>query len=639
MKKVIKVILLISILFATKGYIFASDPPGLMPVNRDGFETGDWRNFRPHYVGDSEDFIRPNFVINDTDPINGQFSLRWKSGDKDHKWLMLSNAFYLKKPVNISVDFRVKGETDNFAAGLVMMESLNSYAGVKVTGQGAAIHKEGDATIGKPIKEMAVKAGNVYRLSVSMADDYSMVTEVTEKNSGKVVSRIKTSTYIDPEALSMYIETGEDANTTIDFDDLEVNADDYRIPSGTYVRSPQFVMLPRLPDVKQDQGNWVGGQSTIVNDGEYLMWYRIRDNQERGRGYGFARSSDGLNWDKYEKGPLFTHDPDFSSNEKISVRKVDGLYRAWYTVNAPDSWYTAYATSEDGINWEKHGLVINETYCKDPVVIYLDGTYYLYSIKDNDKIGVYTSPDGVDFTHRNTIDVGIHRHVAAFYEKKSGLFHLYSTGGHNGVSHAVSSNGIDFGLFKNVWNPPAVGLDDWDRAGITYLSFPANQYGHLEDAESLPVYYQARNTWDNNIPGWHYHGGERIVLGGKFEGIYKGVPTIVQPDGKYHYESFPFRVPKAEGLTFAASRPVKVVVDRWNMKGDTTVSGHLETLSELPGRTMVQVKMENLVPGIRYKLLINGNNTTEAVADKYGKLLFNVTVERKEEGEFVILRE
>ncbi|MEF8812190.1 MAG: hypothetical protein V5A47_14780, partial [Bacteroidales bacterium] len=204
---------------------------------------------------------------------------------------------------------------------------------------------------------------------------------------------------------------------------------------------------------------------------------------------------------------------------------------------------------------------------------------------------------------------------------------------------AVSSNGIDFGLFKNVWNPPAVGLDDWDRAGITYLSFPANQYGHLEDAESLPVYYQARNTWDNNIPGWHYHGGERIVLGGKFEGIYKGVPTIVQPDGKYHYESFPFRVPKAEGLTFAASRPVKVVVDRWNMKGDTTVSGHLETLSELPGRTMVQVKMENLVPGIRYKLLINGNNTTEAVADKYGKLLFNVTVERKEEGEFVILRE
>ncbi|PSR00684.1 MAG: hypothetical protein BRD48_00180, partial [Bacteroidetes bacterium QS_9_68_14] len=32
---------------------------GLHPTNADGFETGDWRNFRPHYVGESDDWIRP----------------------------------------------------------------------------------------------------------------------------------------------------------------------------------------------------------------------------------------------------------------------------------------------------------------------------------------------------------------------------------------------------------------------------------------------------------------------------------------------------------------------------------------------------------------------------------------------------
>ncbi len=41
------------------GYnVIASDTKGLLPVNRDGFEAWDWRNFRPHYVGDSDEWIR-----------------------------------------------------------------------------------------------------------------------------------------------------------------------------------------------------------------------------------------------------------------------------------------------------------------------------------------------------------------------------------------------------------------------------------------------------------------------------------------------------------------------------------------------------------------------------------------------------
>ena len=163
---------------------------------------------------------------------------------------------------------------------------------------------------------------------------------------------------------------------------VPVNRDGFETGEWRNFR-PHYVVLPRQSDVAQDQGNWVGGQSSMIVDDEFMMWYRIRDNQERGRGYGFAKSKDGLNWEKYENNPLFTHDPEFSSNEKISVLKVDGLYRAWYAVDTPRGWFTAYATSDNGISWEQHGLVIDETYCKDAVVIYLDGTYYLYSIKDN----------------------------------------------------------------------------------------------------------------------------------------------------------------------------------------------------------------------------------------------------------------
>lgn len=76
----------------------------------------------------------------------------------------------------------------------------------------------------------------------------------------------------------------------------------------------------------------------------------------------------------------------------------------------------------------------------------------------------------------------------------------------------------------------------------------------MPDDRSLPAYYQARNELDNNIPGWRYHGSERVVLGGRFEGLYPGVPTDVHPDGRYAYHSFPFELPGARGLEVRTSR-------------------------------------------------------------------------------------
>jgi hypothetical protein len=616
----------------------AADNKGLLPVNRDGFETGDWRNFRPHYAGNAKDWIRPNFSINQVDPINGDFSLRWSSDDKHHHWFMLSNAFYLARPVTVTVDFRVSGEAQDFEAGLLLMESKVEYAGIKVSNKRAELFKEGNTAIEHIEKEINLLPGTIYTLSVSILDDNLFLTEMLEKESGRVIAGFESYSFIAPEAVSLYVSTGKDSNTIIDFDNIAADAAAYIMPAGKYVRSPQFVVLPRLPDVAQEQGNWVGGQSTMLDDDEFKMWYRIRDNQVRGRGYGFARSSDGLNWEKYEQNPIFTHHPDYLSNEKISVLKVDGLYRAWYAVDTGDNkWYTAYATSDDGLSWEQHGLVIDETYCKDAVVIYLDGTYYLYSIKDDTRIGVYTSENGIDFINQNTIEIGVHAHVAAFYEKSTGLFHLYSTAGYNGVNHAISTNGIDFGFFTNVMNPSAVGLDDWDQAGVTYLSFITDAYGHVYNASSLPFYYQARNHWDNNIPGWRFHGGERVVLGGKYEGLYLGVPTQIHPGQIYKYESFPFLVTKAEGFSVAALRPVRIVVDSYNPDKDLVATGRLEPISKASRRTQLQLKAEKLVPGKSYVLLLDNEKMAESLADIYGTVIFTIPIQQEGEKSFRLL--
>jgi hypothetical protein len=581
--------------------------------------------------------MRPNFSINQHDPISGNFSLQWTSDNTDHHWYMLSNAFYLARPVTVSVDFRFTGNARNFKAGLLLMGSKEEYAGITVTRQRTELLKKGETTIEKPGKGINILPGRIYQLSVTMHDDNTFSAEVKEKESGRVLTRFETHSYFVPGAVSLYVETGTGSKTVIDFDNLEVNAADYKVPAGKYIRSPQFVVLPRLPDVTEDEGNWVGGHSTMFIDGEFKMWYRIRDNQVRGRGYGFARSTDGLNWEKYENNPLFTHHTDYQSNEKICVLKVDGIYRAWYAIDTGKNWFTAYATSKDGKNWEQHGLVIDETYCKDVVVIYLDGTYYLYSIKDNTQIGVYTSSNGVDFSLRNSIDIGAHAHVGAFYEKKTGLFHLYSTAGFNGVNHAVSTDGIHFSFFTQVMKHSPVGLDDWDEAGVTYLSFTTDAHGHLEDAQSLPFYYQARNYWGNNSPSWKYHGGEGVVLGGKFEGLYLGVPAIIHPDQTCYYESFPFMVPKADGLSFSALRPVRVVVDSYEPGKEVIAAGSLEAISALPANTQVQIKAERLLPGRNYQFFLDNKKVGETLADIYGIVMFTIPVQQNEEKSFKLV--
>lgn len=59
----------------------------------------------------------------------------------------------------------------------------------------------------------------------------------------------------------------------------------------------------------------------MKKDGRYLMWYRIRSNDERGVGYGFAESEDGLNWSKYEEPPNLYSRPDAQQQRKDCGRR------------------------------------------------------------------------------------------------------------------------------------------------------------------------------------------------------------------------------------------------------------------------------------------------------------------------------
>ena len=610
---------------------------GLTPWDNDGFETGDWQNFRPNYIGNEHVFIRPRFDVTNENPLSGNYSLRWSGGDREHEWLMLSNAFQMNLPVTVSVTFRVDSdgaEDSQWSAGLWLMESHDLYSGLNVNNDSGTLIADGTTQTSDFVGAQQIVKGNEYRITIGLNSSGLLSGTITDLNSGHALWHQTGKTIINPGAIAMYVHTPAGSPAEIMFDDVEVGSGEYMVVSDEWTRAPMpnYVVLPRLPDVTQEEGNWVGGHSVMrTDDGSYHMWYRIRDNNVRGRGYGYATSTDGLNWEKYEGNPVFQKDPSkqYASNEKITVLKVDETFHGWYTVEDDGLWITNHITSKDGINWSGDQEVINDQMCKDADVIFLDDTFYLYCIGPTyTDIAVHTSANGVDWERKHVYEMGTHRHLAAYYDKKNQNFALYPTAGERGVSYAVSDDGIRFEPFVQTWSPSAVGLDDWERAGITYFSFLRDEHGHIEDGDVLPVYYQARNTYDNNIPGWLYHGGERVVLAGKYNGLYLNLPAIAQPDGSYHYKSFPYGAVKADGLELFASYQAEILITEWNPQERVIARGTLKA-DEI---SMIQVEAAGLTPGKSYDLIIEGERVTEGIADNDGTILVRSVISAEKTG-------
>lgn len=610
---------------------------GLIPADSDGFETGDWQHFRPNYIGDSDEFIRPRFIVTDENPISGNYSLRWNGGDREHEWLMLSNAFQMNMPVTVSVTFRINSdaaEDTQWSAGLRMMESHDLYSGLNVNNESGTLLADGTTQTSVFEGAQKILRGTNYRITIELNDAGLISGSVSDPATGSTLWHQTGKTIIKPGAIALFVHTPAGSATEIMFDDVEVESGEYVVVSDEWTRAPMpnYVVLPRLPDVTQEEGNWVGGHSVMrTNDGTYHMWYRIRDNNVRGRGYGYATSTDGLNWKKYEDNPVFQKDPakQYASNEKITVLKVDDIFHGWYTVENDGLWITNHITSKDGINWSGDQEVINDQMCKDADVVFLEGIFYLYCIGPTyTDIAVHTSTNGTDWERKHVYEMGTHRHLAAYYDKKNQNFALYPTAGGRGVSYAVSDDGIRFEPFVQTWSPSAVGLDDWERAGITYFSFLRDEHGHIEDADVLPVYYQARNTYNNNIPGWLYHGGERVVLAGKYNGLYLNLPAIAQPNGSYHYNSFPYGAVNADGLEIFASYQTEILITEWNPQERSIARGTMKA-DEI---SMIQIEAERLAPGKTYGWMIEGERVMEGVADNNGKILLRSVITAENTG-------
>ncbi len=163
----------------------------------------------------------------------------------------------------------------------------------------------------------------------------------------------------------------------------------------------------------------------VLKEGStYKMWYSGLDEYTPHGGIYrifYATSSDGISWTKH--GVVLDADPPGGPGYPLThtpcIRNEGGTYRMWYSGrDQAGTWRILYATSPDGVSWTKHGVVLGagppggmeSTGVTTPFVVNTGGLYrmwYAGAQGSNARIFEATSPDGLNWTREGLVlDLG-----------------------------------------------------------------------------------------------------------------------------------------------------------------------------------------------------------------------------------------
>lgn len=225
-----------------------------------------------------------------------------------------------------------------------------------------------------------------------------------------------------------------------------------------------------------EEGAWDsayrGQVSMLKENGLYRMWYSGSDGGPWQTGY--ATSTDGVDWSIHAGNPVLTVGGggswDGQEADGPTVIKDDGLYKMWY--HGCDADNTAcsigYATSTNGRDWSKYAgnPVLTGTggewdagTALWPSVVKDGGTYKMWYNGGGGRIGLATSPDGVNWTKEATNPVltegwGGQAAYAHTVSREGGTYKMWLRSGAGdsiGIGYAESDDGIDWTM--SISNP------------------------------------------------------------------------------------------------------------------------------------------------------------------------------------------
>ena len=271
-------------------------------------------------------------------------------------------------------------------------------------------------------------------------------------------------------------------------------------------------------------GTWddtfVSGPTISHNGTYYHMWYSGYDGEENGQDVGYARSEDGIEWNRNTGSVLQPGTPgnwDGISVFQPGVIMGDGLNQMWYCGHNSSDLHDrqiGYATSKDSINWTKHpGNPVlgpgtegswDDVWVGSPDVIVVDGTYHMYyegSDGEYTQVGHATSADGIGWKKDPLNPVLTVGEGGSWDDLTVGgpcvvydgqVFHMWYSGGEESAfdwkaGYAYSTDGSNW--IKVTVNRPVLALGDDRSWESTFAAAGGVEVMFNDDLSQLMMWY------------------------------------------------------------------------------------------------------------------------------------------------------
>jgi PKD repeat protein/predicted GH43/DUF377 family glycosyl hydrolase len=271
---------------------------------------------------------------------------------------------------------------------------------------------------------------------------------------------------------------------------IEVVSDDFGWNSGIQFSWTKMGVVIDVGNPGEPDDVGASSGHVIFDENMYKFWYSAFDGITTRIMY--ATSPDGLAFTKYgvvmEPGAPGDYDDDWARDPMV-LRYDQGTYKMWYTGQKKSvwGWRIMYATSSDGINWQKHGVVFTKTHlglavAHPNVLIDDSGTYRMW-FSEYDmahwRIRYATSSDGLTWTDQGlTLDIGAPGDPDDFYIYMPSVL-IEPDGTH--VMFYSTSDGNPYNHVEIYYATSPTGLSgSWTKQGLSLKRGEEGDYDEIQ---------------------------------------------------------------------------------------------------------------------------------------------------------------
>lgn len=218
----------------------------------------------------------------------------------------------------------------------------------------------------------------------------------------------------------------------------------------------------------------------------------------------------------YPDNPVFagtgTNTWDREIRERGFILYEDSIYKMWYTGynrEISEEKFLGYAVSSDGIEWARYedNPVFNEKWTEDMFVLKHEGAYYMFAEGDRDVAHLMTSADGIKWQEQGNLVITTTAGdaIPAPYGTPSawvenGKWYLFYERDDAGVWLATSEDRLNW---TNVWDEPVLspGPEDYDKGAIAVDQIVKHKGKYYIYYHATPQPYggSVPNTWNSNV--------------------------------------------------------------------------------------------------------------------------------------------